>query len=340
MSYGGFLLRFVLGLCASLCALVLAAGCAVSQTSGAVLVAGPDGGSWATQAELTWLEKLGTWDQALMRGLRQGRGPGPTVTCTSGLLQRVGPPPTMRLRIAHAGFHRACKHLERFQKAVTLANHQGSDVAIRAAQVEARRASALLLQADQMLPPGEVRALPVIGGNSAESRIEPRFGRIASVLAGKELAVRCWSGRDWRRLIREEEIYTRGLLGSDTLGFAGIYGDRVNLGPNVCESLVALTYRGARPTGDAARLLLATAVVTLSHEPQHSKGVAQEAVAECNAIQLAHRTAAKLGASREYAAALVRTYWRHYKEQLPAYRSLECRDGGALDRDYAGSIWP
>jgi hypothetical protein len=337
VSYGGFLLRFLLGLCASLCALVLAAGCAVTQISGAVV--GPDGGSWATQAELTWLEKLGAWDQRLMRGLRHGRGLGPTVTCTSDLLRRVGPPPSERLRIAQAAFGRACKHLERFEKVVTLANYQGSDREIRAAQVEARRASALLLKADQMLPPGEVRALPVIGGDSAESRIEPRFGRIASVLAGKELAVRCWSGPDWRRLIREEGIYTRGLLGSDTLGFAGIYGDRANLGPNVCASLVALTYRGARPTGEAARLLLATAVVTLSHEPQHSKGVVQESVAECNAIQLAHRTAAKLGASREFAAALVRTYWRHYKEQLPAYRSLECRDGGALDRDYAGSIW-
>jgi hypothetical protein len=72
VSYGGFLLRFLLGLCASLCALVLAAGCAVTQISGAVV--GPDGGSWATQAELIWLEKLGAWDQRLMRGLRHGRG--------------------------------------------------------------------------------------------------------------------------------------------------------------------------------------------------------------------------------------------------------------------------
>jgi hypothetical protein len=110
----------LLGLCASLCALVLAAGCAVTQISGAVV--GPDGGSWATQAELTWLEKLGAWDQRLMRGL------GPTVTCTSDLLRRVGPPPSERLRIAQAAFGRACKHLERFGKVVTLANYQGATV--------------------------------------------------------------------------------------------------------------------------------------------------------------------------------------------------------------------
>jgi hypothetical protein len=319
VSYGGFLLRFVLGLCASLCALVLAAGCAVSQTSGAVLVAGPDAGSWATRAELTWLAKLGAWDQRLMRGLRSERAQGPVLTCTSDLVQRVGLPPTERLRQAQAAFRRACQQLE---------------------QLETRRGSKLLLEADQMLPPGEVRALPVIGGDSAESRIEPRFGRIASQLAGKELEVRCWSGPDWRRLIGEEQIYTRGLLGTDTLGFAGISGDRVNLAPEVCAPLAALTYRQVRPTTEVARLQLATAVVTLSHEPQHSKGVVEEAVAECNAIQLAHRTAARLGASREDAAALVRTYWRHHDQELAAYRSSECRESGVLDRNYAGSIWP
>ncbi|HEY8791430.1 MAG TPA: hypothetical protein VIL96_00925 [Gaiellaceae bacterium] len=51
-------------------------------------------------------------------------------------------------------------------------------------------------------------------------------------------------------------------------------------------------------------------------------------------------TAIKLGASTAYAAALVRTYWRHYAEELPAYRSAECRQGGKLDLGRADSIWP
>jgi hypothetical protein len=36
----------------------------------------------------------------------------------------------------------------------------------------------------------------------------------------------------------------------------------------------------------------------------------------------------------------VRTYWRHYAEELPAYRSAECRQGGKLDLGRADSIWP
>ena len=86
--------------------------------------------------------------------------------------------------------------------------------------------------------------------------------------------------------------------------------------------------------------MLASAVVTLSHEPQHSISIATESVAECNAIQLAEATAIKLGASPAYATELVRTYWRHYGEELPAYRSAECRKGGKLDLGRADSIWP
>jgi hypothetical protein len=38
--------------------------------------------------------------------------------------------------------------------------------------------------------------------------------------------------------------------------------------------------------------------------------------------------------------ALVRTYWRHYAQALPEYRSPECRKAGVLDVHRAGSIWP
>jgi hypothetical protein len=60
-----------------------------------------------------------------------------------------------------------------------------------------------------------------------ESRIEPRFDRIARLLAGKPIKVRCWSNGDWARLIREEGSYTPRELGPYTLGFTGIGGSRV-----------------------------------------------------------------------------------------------------------------
>ena len=86
--------------------------------------------------------------------------------------------------------------------------------------------------------------------------------------------------------------------------------------------------------------MLAAAIVTLSHEPQHSKGIADEFVAECSAIQLAKTTAIRLGTSAAYAAAFVHAYWRHYGEELPAYRSADCRKGGNLDLRRSDSIWP
>jgi len=86
--------------------------------------------------------------------------------------------------------------------------------------------------------------------------------------------------------------------------------------------------------------MLAAAIVTLSHEPQHSKGIAEQFVAECSAIQLANTTAIRLGASAAYAASLVHTYWRHYREELPAYRSADCHKGANLDLRRADSIWP
>jgi hypothetical protein len=205
---------------------------------------------------------------------------------------------------------------------------------------EARRGSQHLIEANNLLPPGEARGLPVIAGDTTQSRVEPRFGRVASVLAGKDVEARCWSASDWRRLMREESSYTAGKLGPETLGFAGIGGARVNLAPGVCAGLVNLAYHGAHPLDESGRYMLAAAVVTLSHEPQHSKGISSEAEAECNALQVAHRAAMRLGASRVYAATLVRTYWTHYDEELPSYRSSECRKGGAMDLGYADSIWP
>jgi hypothetical protein len=322
VSSEGFLVRFFLGLAASLVGGLLVVGWAAPPRDGAVLGAGQRGGAWASPAELVWLGKLGSWNTHLLRGLQGGiavrRTPSPVQACAADLATKVGSPPTARLRPAYAAFRGACRQL------------QSGDP----------HAGTLLLRADRMVPPGEVRELPVVGGTAGISRIEPRFGRIASALALKQVEVRCWSAVDWNRLMREEQTYTRGQLGSNTLGFAAISGNRINLAPSICDALVKLGYQRARPTDETGSLLFASAVVTLSHEPQHSKGISEEATAECNAIQLAHRTALRLGASHAYANTLVRTYWRHYGEELPAYRSQECRKGGALDLGYADSIWP
>jgi hypothetical protein len=263
----------------------------------------------------------------------------PASSCAVDLERNVGPAPSARLQRALDTFGEACAHLERFHTAITLAINGQQSSQMAQAQQDAKRAAAILLRADQMLPPGEVHSLPVIAGATTESRVEPRFGRIASALAGKQVEVRCWSSGDWQHLMREEGAYTQGRLRADTLGFAGIGADRINLAPSVCDGLVQLAYKHSRPTDAVGRLALAAAVVTLTHEPRHSSGIADEAVVECQAIQLANGTAVKLGATPAYAASLVREYWSHYGEELAAYRSTECHRGGKLDLGNASSVW-
>jgi hypothetical protein len=351
---------------------LLATGCSGTapdadgrSNAGGVLGAGQPGGAWASGAELAWLRKLGVWDARLLAGLRRAaeiesspslvrkllQRDSATVlahndaltvasTCSADLRTSVGPPPTRRLQAALERFERACMHLERFHNAMTLAVFRGEDYLLRQAQDEARRGGELLLRADTGLPPGEVRPLPVIAGDSSRSRTEPRFGRVASFLAEKPVEVRCWSSADWIRLLREEKAYTKHRIDEDTLGFAGIDGHRVSLAPDVCGALVDLAYHEARPSTAVARFPLAAAVVTLAHEPQHSKGFAVEAQAECYAIQLAATTARRLGVDAAYATELAQLYWQHYGEELPVYRSRECRNGGTFDLHPATSAWP
>jgi hypothetical protein len=293
----GFVVRFLLGMLGGLAVVAVLIATVGFRPQGAALAAGVRSGSWASPAELAWLGAAGRWETGVLRRLDRC-GPLP------------GPAPTTRLEQARAAFMRACARLARDDV-------RGGTAAFRAA--------------NELLPPGEGRDLPVIAGASHVSRIEPRFGRVASLLAGKEVEARCWSRRDWALLMREESTFTGGQLGAGTLGFAGIDGNRINLAPDVCAALVE------QQTDDYA---LATALVTLSHEAQHSKGIAREAEAECYAIQVAQRAALHLGLRRSDAVSLVRVYWRHYAEELPAYRSADCRPHGSLDLRLTDSIWP
>jgi hypothetical protein len=335
MSTRGLLARIYGGMAIGAAAVALVVGCASvmreQSHAGGVLAAGQAHGPWATPAELDWLRRLGVWESALMRSLdRAARAPneglaenvaGPIRRCAHDLHFSVGDAPTARTQRALDTLEQACGHLER---AVTSTN---SETAAR----EGHRGGDALLRADQLLPPGEMRSLPVIAGAAVESHIDPKFSRIASDLAGKDVEVRCWSRVDWTRLLREENVYTLHHIDNGTLGFAGINGSRENLAPEICDGLDELAYQRRMPRDAGAKALLASAIVTLAHEPQHSKGVAVEAQAECYAIQLMTETAVKLGATAPYAAVLQRLYWSHYDEELPSYRSAACRDGGKYD---------
>ena len=337
-------------------AATLVLGCAASQRhvhrrAGEVLGAGETSGAWASSAELAWLHKVAVWN-VRVRGslemassfvtrratLHEGGHVG-TLTlalaaersCATDLDTQVGSPPTARLQSSWRLLRDACSHLRSFGDELTAAVTKKDRRYLQAAGLDAREGSDFLLRADRLLPPGEARPLPVIAGPTAASHVDPKFSRIAAALAHRAVEVRCWSRRDWPRVIHEETAYTLHHIDAHAIAFAPVLGSRDNLSPKVCERLEALAYDHSFPTDAFDELAVAQAVVALAHEPQHSRGVVVESQAECYAIQLIRGTAIELGASPEYAAGLQQLFWQNYDHELPSYRSTKCRNGGAYD---------
>jgi hypothetical protein len=82
------------------------------------------------------------------------------------------------------------------------------------------------------------------------------------------------------------------------------------------------------------------AVHVLTHESMHMSGFTSEAVAECYAMQHDRQLAEILGASPDAAQQLAVRYWQTVYPRMPdAYRSNDCRPGGALDLHLDGAAW-
>jgi hypothetical protein len=185
------------------------------------------------------------------------------------------------------------------------------------------------------------KPLPTRSGATSVSRVEPRFGRVASSLAGKPAQVRCWSALDWARI--NGDLLAHGGAGESLDYVSGFYWPptaRIHLDPTACAGLVDLAYRGLRPERGRAFVRIALGVDTLAHESMHRRGFRNEAVTECYAVQLGYRTATALGASPRYASLVARQAWAAYPAHPAEYLSDECRNGGKLDLSPKRSSWP
>jgi len=84
-----------------------------------------------------------------------------------------------------------------------------------------------------------------------------------------------------------------------------------------------------------------TAVHILTHESMHVEGWWAEPVAECYAIQHDADTAEILGATKDEALALQEEYYKDFYPNMPdSYTSRQCIDGGELDLNLHGAIFP
>ena len=189
--------------------------------------------------------------------------------------------------------------------------------------------------------PPDDRALPTRGGMTTVSRVEPRFSKAAMLVSGgRRVEVRCWSVKDWGRMQLDR------LLADELTPDSNAYVNpkepeprtRLHVDPLTCTDLARLTYlKEWTPT--SRNLVLAIAVVELTHGAQHIRGTSDERTAECWGIQRARIVARSLGLSLGEANKLVELYWRREYRTRPAlFRSAQCRQGGALDLNLSRSF--
>ena len=262
----------------------------------------------------------------------------PVRRCRKRYDEAVGEAPTARLRAVQKLALEACSQYQRAARAESQAFNGPPGDFLLEAETAISKGNGVWLEADRKLEAMFAwnRPLPVRTGEAGVSRIEPRFGRVASTLANRPVQVRCWSPADWAAVFEEWRAFTADEHAP--IGFVASFDrGRLSLAPDICERLAAFTYGGGRPQGfDAAQ-----AVETLAHEAEHLVSPGTEAETECYGMQDIRRTARLLGADRAYADQLAEAFWRDVYPVKPSdYRTPLCRDGGPLDRNRSSSVWP
>jgi hypothetical protein len=156
---------------------------------------------------------------------------------------------------------------------------------------------------------------------------EERFSEEASVIAEKRVTIRC----------DEERAHVGVVQGTE--GVAWVGGTLAYLTPERCYDLYRLAFRGEIRSSRTA-----LSVAVLAHEAWHLRGVRDEGVTECYALQSGVELGKRLGLSEETARQMMRQQLTENALRglgSAEYRVLsECRDGGRLDLDPDGSRFP
>jgi hypothetical protein len=260
--------------------------------------------------------------------------------CSDSYVSTVGLPPSERLRPAAALVLQACRGFARGERLQLEAFGHAPGEQLFEATNAVTHADELFLIADRRLEQQFLwnEALPRIGGVRTISRVEPLFSRVAAAVANRSVEVRCWSRRDWPRILGEYRAWGSGP--TDPAGFANFELGRINLEPWSCEHLDRLAYLHLFPFG-GRQLDMAWSVSLLAHETQHLVSPGTEAETECYGVQTIEQVARALGAPQPYARALAVRYWNEGYPTLPRkYRTKLCRNNGPLDAHRDSARWP
>lgn len=176
-------------------------------------------------------------------------------------------------------------------------------------------------------------ALALVGGFAwnqyRTSGHERRLGEVAAQIAGRPVSVRCQG-------LPSELIDVGWSSGEVRFSHDGRPADETTLDRAVCQAL------GRFRADPSARDPKADyAVHLLAHESWHLRGVSDEAVAECYALQTTALAAERLGAAPAVARAVAVWNLVHAYATLPdRYRTATCANGGPLDLRPADDVWP
>ena len=170
---------------------------------------------------------------------------------------------------------------------------------------------------------------------------ENRLALVASAVASRHVEVSCPGF--WTRLV--EITPNSGWVDFDEHGRPG---DKTSLSASTCRGLERVWRGDQRSFGclisdtcDEDTLRAVWGVVTLAHESWHLRGITDEAITQCYAIQTVEQVARRLDVSAQNAHVIA--VWVALEDAAAPtgqYHSLECRPGGQYDRHPATPDWP
>ena len=170
---------------------------------------------------------------------------------------------------------------------------------------------------------------------------ENRLALVASAVASRDVAVSCPGF--FARLV--EITPNAGWVDFDQHGKPG---DKTSLSAATCRGLERVWRGDQRSFGclingscDEDAMRAVWGVVTLAHESWHLRGVTDEAMTQCYAIQTVEQVARRLGVSRQNAHVIA--VWVALDDAaapVGQYHSPECHPGGEYDRHPETPDWP
>ena len=160
-----------------------------------------------------------------------------------------------------------------------------------------------------------------------QAKAEARFSDEASRIAGKPVAIRC----------DDSGSYVGAVQHADGVALVG--GDLAYLTPERCLDLYRLAFKDEVRSSQTGR-----AIAVLAHETLHLRGVGDEGITECYALQTGVELGRRLGLSEGTARRLMRQQLTEnaFRRQgnLDYLVPPECRDGGRLDLDPDSEEFP